>query len=110
METKNINYLIEFLNINIMSSSWGYSTDRTNKSRLLCYVRYQFENKMNKYILFSHGLHVIHIPTVKIYNNISEVLIPNGIRGLTEGFSTDRTTDHVGKRIAPLSTKSIKNS
>ncbi|VVC26491.1 Domain of unknown function DUF4371 [Cinara cedri] len=64
------------------------STDITNKSILLCYVRYNYENTIFEDILFV--ISVIHTTAEEIFTNINEFIILNEIEWTKcVGVSTD---------------------
>jgi hypothetical protein len=53
------------------------STDITNKSVLLCYVRYEYENVISEDILFVTTM--VHTMAGKIFCKINEFIIANEI-------------------------------
>jgi hypothetical protein len=54
------------------------NTDFANQSHLLCYVRYEFEEKIIEDLFFCHSL--IHTTAEEVYNSLNEFLMSSGIQ------------------------------
>jgi hypothetical protein len=66
----------------------GEKTDFANKSHLLCYDRYEFEEKIIEYLFFCRSL--IHTIAEEVCNSLNEFLTSSGIQwSKCVGISTD---------------------